>query len=308
MDRLTAMRNFVAVVETGSFSRAAKKLTVANATVTESVKNLEKHLGVRLLDRTTRHTGPTWEGRIYYDRCRQVIAEIDELELALAESSSTPRGHLRVEVPAALGHAYIVPALPRFAAQYPDLKTTMFLNPGPGGLVESGIDVALQLGELKDSRLVARRIYEARHVACAAPQLLARHGPPKHPRDLPPLNCLGFYAPHIGRILEWEFRKGRDHWKHVPDGNLLFNSSEALIDVAVKGAGIIYMLDILIQPAVAAGKLKPLFTDWDTLKRPVFLVHPHKRHVPAKVRVFADFVDTLFQDLAKKNRWLSTNF
>jgi LysR family transcriptional regulator, regulator for bpeEF and oprC len=298
MDRLAAMRNFVAVVETGGFSRAAKKLAVANATITESIKNLEKHLGVRLLDRTTRHTGPTWEGRIYYDRCRALIAEVDELEITLGESSSTPRGQLRVEVPAALGHAYIVPALPRFAAQYPEIHTTVLLNPDPAGLVESGIDLAVQLGELKDSRLVARRVYQARHIACAAPRLLARHGPPRHPRDLRSMNCLGFYAAHSGRILEWQFRKRRQVWKFTPDGNLLFNSSEALIDVATRGGGVIYMLDILIQPAVAAGKLKPLFTDWETLNRPVFVVHPHKRHVPAKVRVFADFIESLFRESA----------
>lgn len=298
MDRLTAMRNFVAVVETGSFSRAAKKLAAANATITESIRNLEKYLGVRLLDRTTRHTSPTWEGKLYYDRCRTLISEVDDLETTLGESSSTPRGQLRVEVPAALGHAYIVPALPRFAAQYPEIHTTVLLNAGPVGMVESGIDLALQLGELKDSRLVARRIHEARHIACAAPKLLARHTELRHPRDLARMNCLGFYAPHSGRILEWQFRKGRQSWKSTPDGNLLFNSSEALIDVAVRGGGVIYMLDILIQPAVSAGRLKPLFTDWETLRRPIYLVHPHKQHVPAKVKVFADFIEHLFQEMA----------
>jgi LysR family transcriptional regulator for bpeEF and oprC len=298
MDRLIAMRNFVAVVETGGFSRAAKKLAVSNATITESIKNLEKYLGVRLLDRTTRHTSPTWEGKLYYDRCRSLISQIEELEIALGESGTCPRGRLRIEVPAALGHAYIVPALPRFAAQYPEIHTTVLLNPGPAGLVESGIDVALQLGELRDSRLVARRIYEARHIACAAPDLLARCGEPRHPRDLKAMNCLGFYAPHSGRILEWQFRKGRQSLKFAPDGNLLFNSSEALIDVAIRGGGVIYMLDLLIRPAVSTGKLKPLFSDWETLKRPIYLVHPHKQHVPAKIRVFADFIENLFHEIA----------
>lgn len=298
MDRLSAMRNFVAVIETGRFSRAAKKLAMANATITESVKNLERHLGVRLLDRTTRHISPTWEGRAYYDRCRAIIAEVDALELALSESTSTPRGHLRVEAPAALGHAYLVPNLPGFAARFPDLKTTVLLNPGPTGLVEGGIDVALQLGELKDSRLVARKIYDGRYVACAAPGYLARCAEPIHPRDLRTMNCLGFYAPHTGRMLEWRFSRGKEKWKHLPSGSLQFNSSEALIDVAIRGGGVIYMLDVLIKPAVSAGQLKPLLPEWTTLQRPIFLVHPHKHHVPPKVRCFAEFVEHLFRALA----------
>jgi LysR family transcriptional regulator for bpeEF and oprC len=163
--------------------------------------------------------------------------------------------------------------------------------------VETGIDVALQLGELKDSRVVARRVRNARHVACAAPALLAEHGEPAHPKDLASMNCLGFYSPTTGRVLEWRFRKGNETWKHLPGGNLLFNSSEALIDVAVRGGGVIYMLDVLIKHAVAAGKLKPLLTEWDTLERPIFLVHPHKKHVPAKVRAFAEFVEQLFARL-----------
>ncbi len=292
------MRIFVAVVENSSFSRAAKKLTLGNPAVSESIKNLEKILGVRLLDRTTRRMNPTAEGTLYYERCRTVLADIDEIELALSETRAIPRGRLRVAVPAALGHAYIVPALAEFAARYPDLRTTVLLDAGPTSPLESGVDVAMQLGQLKDSRVIARRIYQAKHVACAAPALLARQGEPRHPKDLHAMNCLGFYAPNTGRLLEWHFRKGTETWDHVPAGNLLLNSSEALIDLAVRGTGVIYMLDVLIRPAVSAGALKPILTDWTTLARPLFLVHSHKQHVPAKVRVFEDFMERLFARLA----------
>lgn len=298
LDRLNAMRIFVTVVESGSFSRAAKKLALGNPTVSESIKNLEEALGVRLLDRTTRRMNTTGEGALYYERCRAVLADIDEVELTLSETRAKPRGRLRVAVPAALGHAYIVPALAEFAACYPDLRTTVLLDPGPTGPVESGVDVAIQLGKLKDSRLVARKIYQTKHVACAAPALLARHGDPRHPKDLLAMNCLGFYAPNTGRLLEWQFRKGSETWNHIPAGSLLFNSSEALIDLAVRGTGVIYMLDVLIRPAVSAGTLKPILSDWTTLARPLYLVHSHKQHVPAKVRVFSDFIERLFGRLA----------
>ena len=298
MDRLNAMRTFVAVVESGSFSGAAKKLTMANPTVSESIKNLEKELGVRLLDRTTRRVSPTSEGTLYYERCRSVLADIDEVELALSETRATPRGRLRLAVPAALGHAYIVPALAQFAELYPDLCTTVLLEPAPASPAESGVDLAIQLGELKDSRVAARRLYEARHIACAAPSLLTRTGAPAHPKDLQAMNCLGFYAPNTGRVREWQFRKGAEAWNHLPAGNLVFNSSEALIETAVRGGGVIYMLDVLVKHAVSAGMLKPILTDWSTLERPVFLVHPHQQHVPAKVRVLADFMQQLFARLA----------
>lgn len=297
MDRLNAMRTFVAVVEAGSFSRAAKKLAVANATVSESIMNLESYLGVRLFDRTTRRMSPTWEGNIYYQRCRSVLAEIDDAELAVSVSRAMPQGHLRVQLPAALGHAYIVPALPAFAERYPDLKTTVLLDPSPADLVESGIDVSIQLGELKDSSVVAHKVYDAKHVACASPALLARCGEPAHPKELQKMNCLGFYSPTTGRVLEWQFRNGEDAWKHLPSGNLLFNSSEALIDVAIRGGGVIYMLDVLVRHAISAGRLKPILTEWTTLERPIFLVHPHKQHAPAKVRLFAQFIEQLFSRL-----------
>lgn len=294
MDRLNAMRIFVAVVESGSFSGAAKKLALGNPTVSESVKNLEQALGVRLLDRTTRRMNATAEGALYYERCRTVLADIDEVELALSEARAKPRGRLRVAVPAALGHAYIVPALAEFAACYPDLRTTVLLDPGPTSPLESGVDVAIQLGQLKDSSLVARKIYETRHVACAAPNLLARQGEPRHPKDLRAMNCLGFYSPNTRRLLEWQFRKGSEIWTHVPAGNLLLNSSEALIDLAIRGTGVIYMLDVLIRSAVSAGTLTPILGDWTTLARPLYLVHSHKRHVPAKVRAFEAFIEHLF--------------
>ncbi len=291
------MRIFVTVVESGSFSRAAKKLALGNPAVSDSIKNLEKALAVRLLDRTTRRMNPTAEGTLYYERCRAVLADIDEIELALSETRAKPRGRLRVAVPAALGHAYIIPALADFAARYPDLRTTVLLDPGPGSPVESGVDVAIQLSQLQNSRLVARKIYQTKHIACAAPSLLALHGEPKHPKELHAMNCLGFFAPSTGRVLAWQFRKGGESWAHLPAGNLLLNSSEALIDLAIRGNGVIYMLDVLIKRATSAGALKPILTDWTTLARPVYLVHSHRQHVPAKVRVFEDFMERLFARL-----------
>src|SRR5436190_9528362 len=191
MDRLSAMRAFAAVVETGSFSRASQKLGLANASVTEAVKNLEQHLGALLLNRTTRSVRPTYEGAAYYARCQGVLSEIDEIEEMISESQAAPRGRLVVEVPAGLGHLFIVPALQQFSGENPDIKVVILLDPGPTRLIEGGIDIALQLGALKDSNLISRKLCNTRYVACASPDYIARHGAPTHPNELLDKNCMG---------------------------------------------------------------------------------------------------------------------
>jgi LysR family transcriptional regulator for bpeEF and oprC len=294
MDRLAAMRIFVCVVEERSFSGAAKRIGLANATITGSVKALEKHLGAPLLNRTTRHVSATNEGTRYFEHARSILAQIDEIEEAVSSAHRSARGRLVVEVPAALGLAFIVPHLRRFTERHPDIQVTMLLNPDPGGLVQSGIDVGLQLGALKDSNYIARKVINTRHVACASPDYLKRAGRPNHPSELGGFNCLGFHNPHSGRVVDWFFRKGNETARHVPKGNMHFNSSQALLDVAVAGGGIVYALDILVKEAFANKSLVPLLPGWVTLERPLFLIYPPHRYLPQKTKLFAAFVQSLW--------------
>jgi LysR family transcriptional regulator for bpeEF and oprC len=293
MDQLSAMRTFVAVVEAGGFSRAAQKLGVANATVTEAVKQLEEHLGAQLLNRTTRSVRPTYEGAAYFSRCQGVLAEIDEIEEMISESHSTPRGRLIVEVPAGLGYLFIVPALKQFSEENPDIKIVVLLDPGPKRLVEGGIDLALQLGDLKDSNLISRKIASTKYVTCASSDYIAQHGAPEHPSELKDKNCMGFFAPHSGRIVEWNFSKGAKKINHVPTGTPNFNSSIALIDAAERGIGIIYTLDLLVRSQLRDGKLVSLLTDWKSQQRPLYIVYPQKRYLPSKVKTFIKFIEGL---------------
>lgn len=293
MDRLAAMRTFVAVVEAGGFSRAAQKLGLANASVTEAVKNLEEHLGVQLLNRTTRSVRPTYEGAAYFSRCQSLLAEMEEIEGMISESQSTPRGRLVFEVPAGLGHLFVVPALQRFASENPDIKVVILLDPGPKRLVEGGIDIALQLGDLKDSNLISRKICYTKYVVCASPEYVSGHGVPQHPSELKDKNCMGFFAPHSGRIVEWQFSKGTKAINHIPAGTPNFNSSLALIDMAQRGAGIIYTLDLLVRAHLRDGRLIQLLPEWRTIRRPLYLVYPQKRYLPSKVRTFIKFIESL---------------
>lgn len=294
MDRLSAMRTFICVVEARSFSGAAKRMGLANATVTASIKNLEKYLGAPLLNRTTRHVSVTNEGKRYFERARAILIEIDEIEDAVSRAHRLPRGHLVVEVPAALGRAFIVPHLRRFTNENPDIQVTMLLNPDPGGLVQSGIDVGLQLGALKDSNYIAKKVVNTQHVVCASPDYLKRNGRPSHPSDLGMLNCLGFYNPHSGRVVDWSFRRGKDTIIHVPKGNMHFNSSQALLDIAISGGGVIYTLDILARESLANKSLVPVLQDWATLQRPLFLIYPPHKYLPQKTRVFSAFIQSLW--------------
>lgn len=303
MDLLNAMRNFTAVVDSKSFSQAAMRLRLSNATVSQSVKNLEDYLGVRLLNRNTRRVTLTDEGMRYDERCRTALAEIEEIQSSLVESRHQACGRLCVEVPYALGKAYILPHLGAFTEAHPRLEVTVLLNPVSGRVIEEGIDAAVQLGSLPSSSLISRRIYATDHLACAAPAYLARRGIPQTPQQLRDHICVGFWSPSTHKVADWLFQRGDETVAHTPRGPLHFNSSEAAIELAQQGAGIVYMPDLLVRDHLRDGRLVPLLPGWRTLERPVYLVYPEKRHLPAKVRAFSDFLDRIFAGIAGQERW-----
>jgi LysR family transcriptional regulator for bpeEF and oprC len=297
VDLLNAMRNFTAIVEAGSFSHAAVRLRISNATISQSIKNLEDHLGVRLLSRNTRHVKLTEEGMRYNERCRLLLAEIDDIELTLGRSKDEAVGRLCVEIPYALGKSYILPHLPDFTKAYPGIEMTVLLNPSSGRLIEDGIDVALQLGTLASSSLIARRVHSMRHLPCAAPSYVSQHGAPRHPLDLKAHQCIGFWSPNARRVADWPFERDNDLITHTPRGTVHFNSSEAAIELAREGAGIVYMPDLLVEEDLRAGRLVRLLDEWSTLERPLYLVYPDKRYRPTKVRAFSEFIEGIFEGL-----------
>lgn len=310
MDKLHAMEVFTRVAELGSFSKAAEKLNLAPASVSVAIQNLEAELGVRLITRTTRKLSLTDDGRAYLERTLGVLAEITELEAALKQTQTRPQGKLRVEMPTAMGHLYVTPALPAFCEKYPDVQIVITLNDRFVDFSEEDVDVILRVGKLSDSAMVARRIFDARFVACASPDYLKRRGNPAHPRELAQHNCIGYFSASLGRSARWNFRRGGgsagvsgnvsgtapgiETYTHAPDGTLHVNNGEAVADLAIAGAGIICMLETGVFRAIRDGRLVPVLTDWTMQSLPISVLYWPSRHLSAKVRVFVDFLAELF--------------
>jgi LysR family transcriptional regulator for bpeEF and oprC len=292
MDRLWAMQVFVKVVDAASFSGAARQLDLANASVTSAIRNLEGHLGVTLLQRTTRHLHVTEEGAAFYDRCKSILAQVEEAEGSARDAKEGLRGTLRIEAPFAIGHSVLAPVLVDFAARNPELRIVTTLTNQVDNLVERGIDLAIRMDEVEGGDLVAHPIYEGRYVVCAAPAFLRRHGTPSSPQGLRPESCLGLTGHVSTSARAWSFRKGAEEYRLWPEGNLAFNASDALIRAAMRGAGMIYVLDILVRDFVDRGELTRVLPEWETAKRTFYLVYPKSRFLAPKVKAFADFIAT----------------
>ncbi|MGI4807547.1 MAG: LysR family transcriptional regulator [Janthinobacterium lividum] len=297
MDRLWAMEVFVKVVEAGSMSRAATHLDLANASVTSCIRNLETHIGATLLQRSTRHIRLTDEGARFYARCRDILAMVDEAEADASPTEADLRGVLRVEMPIALGHLIIGPALTGFAAEHPKLRIVVNLTNSVDDLIRRAVDIAIRIDEVDDIDLVARRIYETRHVLCAAPDFLTRHGQPSGPAQIDPAHCIGLSMSLTGKPKAWTFY--RDGESHViePAGNLSFNSSDALLRSAAQGGGFVYVLDILAHDYLSRGELLPVLPDWTTASQSFFAVYPPSRYVPKRVKLFVAFVANLLKQV-----------
>lgn len=294
MDRLESLRVFCQVVELNSFSRAAEQLEMSNATITNHIAALERHFGVRLLNRTTRKISLTDDGHSCYQRAQRLLGDMTELEDGLQGRRVTPQGILRVDVPTVIARIYLAPALARFSALYPDLSIRLNVGDRMVDMVEGRGDVWIRIGELKDSSMVARRIYQTRNLCCAAPEFLAQHGTPRTPQELSNFRCLAFIHPSSGQNVPWTFSKGKQEFSWAPPGNIAINHAETLIHAAASGAGIVQLLTLSLNPQIRAGLLQPVLADWATPGPPVSVVYHQSHQLSAKVRVFVDFVTELF--------------
>lgn len=294
MDRVESLRIFCRVVDVGSFSRAADQLKMSNASVTHHVAGLEKHFGVRLLNRTTRKLSLTDDGRSCYERAQRLIGEMVELEELLQGATLVPKGVLRVEVPTAIGRIYIAPALLALTRQYPELSVVVNVTDRTVDAIEERADVLIRIGALKDSTMVARTLHQSRFLCCASPQLLRQYGVPQTPDDLARFPCLGFTQPNSGQLVPWEFASGDKKIAFVPKTHIAINHAESLIHAAVGGAGVLQLLSLSLAPAIQAGQLVPVLADWSTAGPMVSVLYPHNRHLSPKVRVFVDFIVELF--------------
>lgn len=282
---------FAAVAEQGSFTKAATVLERDATVLSRRVQSLERRLGVRLLTRTTRHVALTEAGAGFLARAQAIVAALaDAEEEAATLGSGEPRGTLRLALPATFGRMWIAPYLPEFMAQYPQVRIEASYTNRFVDLVTEGFDVAVRLGELADSGLVARRIAPRRRLLCAAPSFLERHGAPKRPEDLARLPCLAFTG--LATHPNWTFGNTRGERITVrADGPLTSDDAAALVHAAVEGLGITLSTDWLVGRELATGTLVPVLEEWlPEDDGAVYTVVPSNRLVPAKTRAFVDWM------------------
>lgn len=292
IDIVASMRVFTAVVDAGSFTGAANKLDLSRGMATRYVAQLEEHLGVRLLQRTTRKLSLTEAGNDYYERAIQVLAMIAEAESSVAQEASVPRGILRVSSSNAFGARHLGSAITEYLQQYPGVQIDVTLNDRVVDLVEEGFDVAIRVATKIDPGLVARKLARARLVVCASPDYLKKHGVPKVPEDLVNHQCLT-YA-YVSSPNEWRFRREGLEQKILVSGGLRGNSGDILRSAAVEGLGVTLQPDFLIDEALRERTLVRVLSDWETDDLTVFAVYPNRKFLPPKVRSFIDFLVARF--------------
>lgn len=296
MDQLAAMRAFVRVVETGTFTRAADTLSMPKATVTKLIQGLEAHLRTKLLNRTTRRVLVTTDGALYYERSRRLIADLDELDGSMASSQALPRGKLRIEMSGALASMILVPALCRFHESYPDIQIDLGVSDREIDILAENVDCAIRVGELSDQSLIARRIAEMSVSTCAAPFYLEKFGEPRDPRDLEDGHrVVSYFRPPNGRQIPFVFHSDAGERIEVT-GRCVVSVDEGMtyVSAARAGLGIVQAPTFMVREAVAKGELRPVLRDWHRKPLPVHVVYPPNRHLGNKLRVFVDWAANLF--------------
>ena len=288
MDKLQAMRAFVTIVDQGSLTAAADALDKSLPSMVRTLATLEENLGVRLLNRTTRRSALTDEGRQYLQRCRQILSDIEDAERALGQNQDEPKGLIRITAPVQFGTMHVAPAVAVFLKRYPQTQVELILLDRVINMLEEGIDVAVRISRLDDSSMIATPVSEFRRVVCASPGLLKQTTPPKQPQDLAQLNCVRFTS--LVSDSAWEFVVNGKRVTVSISGNFKCNQAAASIDACAAGLGYGMFLSYQIAPLVKVGKLKIVLSDFEPEPIPVSLVYSTTRHMTSRMRVFLDFM------------------
>ncbi len=288
---LSGIDVMAAVVETGSFVRAAAAIGLTQSGISRAVARLEQRVGVRLFDRSARAVTLTAEGHSFYQRVKPHLAGIEDAAAEAAGAATVVRGRLRVNVDPFFAQLVLAQRLGRFLAAYPDLSVELLTRDRLGDLVADGFDAAVRFGEPEPSGLIARRLFATRVLTCAAPSYIARHGRPAHPRDLAEGHeCIHFVDPITARPFAWEFRRARQVVEVAVTGRLTINDVQTMHRACVAGHGIAQILAFGAEALIARGELVELFPDWPGERFPLYAFHLSRHVQPAKVRAFVDFV------------------
>jgi DNA-binding transcriptional LysR family regulator len=292
MDRFDALQAFARVVETGSFTKAARALDLSKTTVTQLVQQLEARLRVRLLHRTTRQVRVTEDGAAYYERVVRLLADLEDADSSLSDASAALKGRLRVDVPSPLARLVLVPALPDFHARYPEIQLDLGVSDRMVDVIGDHVDCVLRGGELADSTLMARRVGELAMGVYAAPAYLQRAGRPAHPLDLAskPHRIVGYLRWRSGKVAPVAMRRDAERVELQGRHVLTVDDGNAYLAAGVAGLGALWLPRYMAEPHVAQGELLELFDDWRVETMPLYIAFPPNRHVSAKLRTFIDWV------------------
>lgn len=289
-DPFSGIAAFVRAAESRSFTRAARLLGITPSAISKSVARLETELGVRLFHRSRREMILTGDGEDFFRQSQHLVHAAEDARASLTGGSREAHGKLRACIPISFGEFVLGPALPGWLARYPGVKLELMLTDRHADLGEERLDLAMRLGEIPDSRLVARPMPPHRFVTCAAPAYLAAHGEPRAPADLEGHNCLAYLAASTGAPRPWSFVDAGETKRILPEGNLVTDQAALLVQFAEAGAGIVQVPRYLVRPALQAGRLRPLLGDYASLGPPLSIVYPQTRHPALRVRLFVDFL------------------
>ncbi len=292
MNNLTGMMVFAQVVQSGSFSKAAEALGMSKSSVSKKVSFLEDRLGVRLLNRTTRKLSLTEVGHVFFERCERIMNEAQEAELAITRLQDEPRGLLKMSAPVSFGILHLGKPLAEFMGRHEDVQVDISLNDRFVDIVDEGFDMAIRIGRLPDSSLIAKKIGSTRLMATASPSYWEKHGKPEHPRDLAGHECLIYTLARNN--FSWVYMEdGKQHSVDL-SGSLKANNGNIINDMAVAGGGISLSPAFIVGNKIAEGKLEAVLEDYEIEPINIYAVYPHNRHLSAKVRLFVDFLKDWF--------------
>ncbi|AQW69712.1 LysR family transcriptional regulator [Pseudomonas parafulva] len=293
MDRIQAMQIFVRVAQAGSFTQAAQTLSLPASTVTSSVKNLEKYLQVRLLNRTTRRVSLTPEGAQYLAQCREILELIEHTESSLADSVKRPQGRLRVDMPGGVAHSIVMPSLRDFYRRYPDIYLMIGVNDRQVDLLQEGIDCVIRTGELHDSTLVARPLGRFRWVTCASAAYLKENGIPQTPHDLSHHRAIHYFSSGAKHAGEMRFARDTEKISVLVSGTAAVNETGLYIKMCLDGFGLIQLAENVVSEHLQQGRLIEVLADWQPAPVQVSLLYPHQRFLSPAVSSFADWIGGL---------------
>jgi DNA-binding transcriptional LysR family regulator len=295
MDKLTSMVVFTRVAKAGSFASAAKELGLSRAMATKHVMQLENSLGIRLLNRTTRNLSLTEVGVVYLERCLQIIDDIEETELAVTRLQTEPRGTLKVNATPFFGAYHLAPAIAAYLDSYPDVNIELVLQTGHVDLIDEGFDLAIHLGDLNDSSLIARKLGSSQRLVCGSPSYFKQHGIPQTPDDLKKHNCLINWS--MPPRDQWQFTEADSRTATVVKvtGRLQANVADALRISAINGIGLVLLPTYMVGQDLRKGRLQAVLTDYEPAILEIHAIYPHRKHLSAKVRTFVDFLHERFQ-------------